>query len=129
MSSNNFGSGKPSKLALRDIYRIKVLDKDNGIRSLNVTEVPLICLPIQCESPEVLKQVSKYELADGWSKDRIMNVDILIGMDQYCNFVIPEAKVIIDEEPRKLVAVNTLFGWILSGQSRLIENKLRFNIK
>jgi hypothetical protein len=84
-----------------------------GTEALKVVEVKVI-YPTMIRSSiprELLKSLGQLELADLFTSDREITVDILIGLDMYWKFM----KHGFLQLPGGLVAQDTTFGWVLSG--------------
>ncbi|XP_068247928.1 uncharacterized protein [Palaemon carinicauda] len=81
--------------------------------SLLASEIPDICAPLfRPSDPDVkIKHFSSLQLADDYMNSRHVNVDILVGLDAYWKFMLPNKYV----QYENLVAQESLFGWILSG--------------
>lgn len=110
----NFGSGKPQGEALRNLYTLELHGHDNnGSGVVLATEVPTICSPLYRKRlPEhILRSFPKMKLADNYSTDRNMTIDLLIGLDNYWKFIEHEVTPVMDG----LVLMKTLFGWMVSG--------------
>lgn len=77
--------------------------------------VPLICEPLQsqaiAQAASSHRHLSGIKLADYSTGDEDVNVDILVGSDQYWNLVTGEVKR-GEEGP---TAMHTRLGWVLSG--------------
>ena len=90
MLIKTFGSTKNGKLTC-DVVSIGILLKDGGMLELSLLTVPLICEPL-CGQPiscisENYEYKSRLELADHSYGEDKLNVDMLIGSDQYWNLV------------------------------------------
>ena len=59
----------------------------------------------------ILKRLGKVRLAEDYSKDKEIKIDILIGHDQYWKFMKPDIVPVTET----LVAQRTLFGFMVSG--------------
>ena len=67
---------------------------------------------VRCRSPSTFKCL---QLADSsLTKDVPTNIDILIGSDHYFDVVTDE----IRRGQRGPVAINTIFGWVISGPTQ-----------
>ena len=108
-----FGSKKPSKAELRNVFQVHLKNNDGNFQSLFVTEVPVICAPVY--NPEVPRHVLQ-SLGDfSWADNEVgqtVSVDILIGLDAYWKFI--RGKVVSIPE-QGLCAQESVFGWIVSG--------------
>ena len=108
-----FGQKNPSKTKLRNLYQVELMCKDGQYKPLLATEVPFVCAPIYRPSvPErFLRSFRDLSLAGDYKQGERFSVDILLGLDAYWSFVLPQ----IVPGPDGLVAQNTVFGYILSG--------------
>ncbi|XP_066939743.1 uncharacterized protein [Macrobrachium rosenbergii] len=81
--------------------------------SLMVAAVPDICTPLFCPSvpDEEIMTFSKLQLADDCMNNRHLNVDILVGLNAYWRFMVPNKTV----QSKNLVTWESVFGWVLSG--------------
>jgi len=112
----SFGNSQSSKEELRNVYSLELRGSKTGCGVISATEVPVVCAPLfrrQVPS-EVLSQFGTVELVEDYSQSQHLNIDILIGMDNYWRFVRREVVQIHEDHPG-LVALKTVFGWILSG--------------
>ncbi|XP_068210791.1 uncharacterized protein [Palaemon carinicauda] len=93
--------------------------------SLLASEIPDICAPLFRPSvPDVkIKHFSSLQLADDYMNSRHVNVDILVGLDAYWKFMLPNKYV----QYENLVAEESLFGWILSGSCNESFDKRNVN--
>lgn len=88
----------------------------NG-RGLNMSflSVPLICEPISSQpiafATDIYKQFASLELADYSHGDKGLEVDILVGSDQYWKLVTGE----VIHQHDGPTAIHTRLGWVLSG--------------
>ena len=74
---------------------------------------PLICLPLQYQPLQIVQKHCKHLNLNFPDKGNLDGeIDLLIGSDNYWRFLTGELKL-YDREG--LVAVNFLFGWVLSG--------------
>lgn len=67
--------------------------------------------PYSGRVPLEVVQSFDVHFSDNYQHDRNLNVDILIGMDYYWEFVSPNNFI----KKRGLLAMSTVLGWILSG--------------
>jgi hypothetical protein len=108
-----FGGGKVTNV--RNVYQLDVRSAVNGSKSiaLKAISVPTITVPLyRNRVPEhVVKKLDKLKLADNVLSKETINVDILIGLDQYWSIIKPS----IVEVGSNLVAMDTEFGWVVSG--------------
>ena len=76
--------------------------------------LPILCLPISSPSIAFLKgQFENFNGIEFVDKDSEKEIDLLIGSDLYWSFV--TGNIVKSGESVGLVAVETKFGWILSG--------------
>jgi hypothetical protein len=89
------------------------MQTSRGGTELKAVEVKIICPHmIRPSIPrELLKSLGQLELADQYTSDREITVDILIGLDMYWKFMKQGFLQLLDG----LVAQDTTFGWVLSG--------------
>ena len=82
--------------------------------SLLATAVDVICAPLSCPSlgHDILNYFGDISFADHYETGSVVKIDILIGMDSYCQFVLPQ---VLCSEVADLIAQNSVFGWIVSG--------------
>ena len=127
ISYSAFGGSKSSKSTFCNIYDVNLLDVNDAVVSLLAVEVPSICAPLF--RPRVLADnlhaFNSIQFADECVHDRELTVDILIGLDAYWKFMIPNNCLQVEG----LVAQETVFGWVLSGicSSVAKENKVFFS--
>ena len=86
------------------------------MRELTLFTVPLICEPLSGtlskRSVQAYPHLADLELAVSTEDKEVINLDILVGLDYYWNFVTGE----VIKEGTGLTAVYSSLGWILSGQ-------------
>ncbi|XP_043226812.1 uncharacterized protein LOC122383972 [Amphibalanus amphitrite] len=110
-----FGGGKSTcERAVRGL-RVSGANLSKPVECLlTAVEVPVICSPLQ--RPRVprtaLASFVGVELADSYSENREMSVDILVGLDVYWSLV---QQGFIRCSEGSLVAQETSLGWIVSG--------------
>ena len=118
--------------ALKEIDVVQICVKPKT-KSTNVyieaLSIPFLCLSIQGQSIETF-DISKYnylqnlDFADKYTSDNSeKSIDILIGMDYYFNFVTGKIK---RGPPGCPVAIESNFGWILSGPNGRAKKKSKF---
>ena len=112
----SFGSGKASKEELRNIYNLELRGSKSGCGIVSATAVPVVCAPIYRKKVplDVLREFGKLDLVEDYSQGQMLNIDILIGLDNYWRFIDQEI-VKLPDNNLGLVAQKTVFGWILSG--------------
>lgn len=112
ISYSAFG-GSSSKSTHCNIYNLNLVDVNGAVLSLLAAEVPSICAPLLRPSvpADNLHAFKSVQFADEYVQDRELTIDILIGLDAYWKFIIPNSCLQVEG----LVAQETLFGWVLSG--------------
>ena len=110
-----FGGGKST--CDRNVWEMSVCGSNlSHPTACDVTavEVPVICSPLQRPRipREALVTFTGVELADSYGADRMLSVDILVGLDQYWKLV---KQGFIRSSEGAVVAQETQFGWIVSG--------------
>ena len=110
----SFGSGKPSKNDLRHIFSVNLQDNHGTDQPLLATAVDVICRPLLRPSlgHDILNSFGDISFADHYETGSVVKIDILIGMDSYWRFVLPQ---VLCSEVADLIAQNSVFGWIVSG--------------
>ena len=90
-----FGSGKPSKGEMRNMYHVNGRSK-RGIESLLATKIPVICAPMyRPEIPKkLLRPLGNFEYAAVDDHTKEITIDVLIGLDNYWKFVKPGVKAL-----------------------------------
>ncbi|XP_064117688.1 uncharacterized protein LOC135223114 [Macrobrachium nipponense] len=107
-----FGGDNSSKSSLSNIYKLKVLDRNNLSHLLTTVETPKIRQPlIRPVILNMLNAFSHVQLADDYQNNSYVNIDILIGLDAYWQFIKSDDVIQFDG----IVAQNSVFGWVLSG--------------
>ena len=91
-------------------------DKIENKVSVELTEVPVICLPLSRPviDSKLLEDFDHLELAYDFVDQRSLSIDILIGQDFFWSLMMGN---IFREEKSGIVAQETVFGWVLSGVS------------
>ena len=114
VSFASFGSGKPSKTDLRHIFSVNLQDNHGTDQPLLATAVDVICVPLSRPSlgHDILNSFGDISFADHYETGSVVKIDILIGMDSYWRFVLPQ---VLYSEVADLIAQNSVFGWIVSG--------------
>ena len=113
-----------------DVVQICVKSKTKSTNVyIEALSIPFLCLSIQGKSIETL-DFSKYnylknlDFTDKYTSDNSeKSIDILIGIVYYFNFVTGKIK---RGPPGCPVAIESNFGWILSGPNGTTEKKGRF---
>ena len=108
-----FVSGKPKNGKMHNVYSLELEIKQNKSKRLPAVEVPVICAPLHRPkvSCELLESFGNIDLADSYGDGSDVTIDVLVGMDFYWRFV-KQGRVCVDSG---LVAVETVFGWVVSG--------------
>ncbi|CAB3979174.1 PREDICTED: uncharacterized protein LOC107346460, partial [Paramuricea clavata] len=111
-----FGSSV-GQLQTQDLVQLTVKGEDsNQIVQLNAFTIPTICSPLKNQAIEIAchnySHLQGLKLADIGPESNIgSEVDILIGSDYYWHFLNGD----IRRGELGPVAVNSMFGWVLSG--------------
>lgn len=115
----SFGGGKST--GVFNVYELNVASQNIPVPAaiaLQAVKVPVICAPLM--RPRVLPDdlpdpVKCLQLAaDCTSSEPTLHIDIVVGQDQYWSFV----KSGLVHTSEGLVAMETVFGWVLSGPVR-----------
>ena len=105
-----------SQTLSKSIDRVLLAAKTNSHGNILIKALclPMLCLPISSPSMTFLKgQFEKFHGIEFVDEDSKRKIDLLIGFDLYWNFV--TGNIVKSGESGGLVAVETKFGWILSG--------------
>jgi hypothetical protein len=109
-----FGSSD-EKSRICGLTRLSLVLKSGESRQLVLYSVPLISEPLTCHPvsccPENFDHLAGLDLADPSDGSTCLDVDLLIGSDQYWDLVTGETR----RGKSGPVALNTELGWILSG--------------
>ena len=109
------------------------LETNSGMNFyLNVLDVPTICSPVSNKSVQVaLKEFPFLRDNPDFTQecDRNTDIDLLLGLDVYYSIITGEIRRCSKDN---LVAINTIFGWIISGtvhhnETNLLTHVLRIN--
>ena len=109
-----FGSSKGNGQTCR-IVKIGVETKEGSHRTMVLLIVPVICEPLTGTSLE--RSIESYqhlqglELADSFNDRELIDIDILVGLDNYWDFISGEV-IRANSGP---TAVYSCLGWLLSG--------------
>lgn len=115
ISCASFGGSKRTDVC--DIYDLSVTGLNVSVptaEKLRVVEVDQISAPLRRPpvTPDLLQHFGHLQLAaDNSSSDSILHIDLVIGQDQYWSLV----KSGLVRSSEGLVAMETAFGWVLSG--------------
>ena len=113
-SITTFGATRGDQ-KLYDIVRIGVITKSGQREELDLLTVPHICEPLLAQPVDLCSRMYSHlaplNLADTHQGDNSIEVDMLIGSDFYWQLTTGE----IIRGQGGPVAVNTKFGWVLSG--------------
>ena len=109
-----FGSTR-EQTRVCNLVRLGLALKDGTPKQLMLFTVPTICEPIACQPISIccsdFDHLSGIELVDSSDGHRSLEVDILIGSDQYWDLVTGETR----RGSSGPVALCTKLGWVLSG--------------
>ena len=96
-----------------NVYKLQVLDEKGKAISIFAAGIPNICNPLvrPVVPAHILDAFSHLHLADDFDNTSPLELDILIGLDYYWSLITPKDPVQVGET----VAMESLFGWILSG--------------
>ena len=113
VSYATFGSGNASKDEFRSVYSVQLHGTSQGSAAISAIEVPIVCVPLHRKRipQDILKSFNGIEFVENYSQNETKSVDILIGLDYYWKLVKPDSGVL----RKGMVALNTVFGWLLSG--------------
>ena len=111
---NSFGTTKSSKPENKKVYNLKLLGSSQTY-DVKAIEMDTICRPLYRQKipSDIIEEfkLSNVMLADDYSMDRHIKVDILIGLDNLYELINP----IVSIQHNTLVAHESVFGWIFSG--------------
>ena len=109
-----FGS-KEEKTQNCELARIGLVQRDGKTQHLMLFTVPVICEPLTCQPvsfcQETFKHLDGLQLADPSDGSSRLEIDVLIGSDQYWQLVTGH----IRRGSSGPIAVSTKLGWVLSG--------------
>ena len=110
-----FGS-KQSKRHEYNVVLFTLVGKEACI-DITALELPTFCPPIAAKATYTLEdypELSGLDLADGYQKSSTqhLDIDIVVGNDYYGHLMIGE---MIKCQKNGVIAMNSKFGWILSG--------------
>ena len=110
---SNFGNKSSSESNLRPVFKVRLLGRNDIEHSLNLIGISPICKPLfrHHVPSNMLTQFDISDFSDDIQSDRTLNVDILVGLDHMYDILYPSHV----QKHDSLVAVNSVFGWILSG--------------
>ena len=113
-----FGS-KREQTRVCKLVRLGLATKDGTLKPLRLFTVPMICEPIACQPISIccsdFDHLTGIDLADSSGGYGSLEVDILIGSDQYWGLVTGETR----RGNSGPVAIRTTLGWVLSGPAPL----------
>ena len=116
------GFGGTSTRRDRDLVELKLCKRNGGeIIDVEAVVVPKICKPVQEQRIDLVKDhkvFANLELADQYEEENEVEIDVLIGLDNYWKIVI--GRVIRSDN--NIVAVESKLGFILSGAFTLDGN-------
>ena len=114
MLIKTFGSTRSGKQVC-DVVSVGMILKNGGTLELSLLPVPLICEPLSGQPVTYVREnyehISKLELADHCRGEDTLEIDILIGSDQYWKLVTGDVVC----EASGPMAIHTKLGWVLSG--------------
>ncbi|KAK3889709.1 hypothetical protein Pcinc_006275 [Petrolisthes cinctipes] len=112
ISYSAFGNNS-SQGHMCNLYDLRLEDCKGLVHSLVAVEINTICAPlIRPRVPEdTLRGYEYLPLADDYLHNQHINVDILVGVDSYWKFMLPNQICL----QKGLVAQECVFGWVLSG--------------
>ena len=105
-----------SQTLSKSIDRVLLAAKTNNHDNILIKALclPILCLPISSPSITFLKgQFEKFHGIEFADEDNEKDIDLLVGSDLYWRFV--TGNIVKSGESGGLVAVETKFGWVLSG--------------
>ena len=109
-----FGS-QEEQLQACELVKLCVSLKGGCTQSLSLFSVPHICEPLMCQPlsfcPSRFEHLSGLDLADPTNGSSSLQVDVLIGSDQYWELTTGQAR----RGELGPVAIETKLGWVLSG--------------
>ena len=113
ISYSSFGGERANTPRLSSVYDLQLLDMQGETHILSAAEMPVICAPLvrTCVPQEILEYFSHVSMADDYSRNRYLEVDILVGIDFYWKLIGTSPAV----HREGLVALPSVFGYILSG--------------
>ena len=105
--------GGTTTMEWRNIYTIQLACRDGSVVEVQVAEIPTICAPMYRSSisPEILRFFSHLDLAEEYSANQLLEIDVVIGLKDYWRFITVADAV----QYGGLVALKSVFGYILSG--------------
>ena len=117
----SFGGGSSSKKELRNVYSLQISSLMNScsVEEVDAIEIPIICAPIQ--RPKVPTDVidsfqnNGIVLSESQFVPGETAIDILVGVDAYWDLV----KTGFRRHKDGIVAQETVFGWIISGSTKV----------
>ena len=115
VSYTAFGETKANSNKLSKLYQLKLIGKDSKGYILQALETDIICKPLYRPKipAEILAAFGSLKLADSYSENREISIEVLVGLDFYWQFINPSTAVI----KQGLVALQSPFGWIISGKA------------
>ena len=95
-----------------NVVHLGVVSKDGRVQKLSLLTVPIICEPLSGASiSNSVVQCDHIEGLDSISGEDLIEIDVLVGLDQYWNFITGE----VIRGGRGPIALYSSLGWILSG--------------
>ena len=115
-----FGTNE-EQTQLCEQVKLALVLKNGGTRQLVLHTVPLICKPLSCQPVSLCQEKFEHlvglDLADPAEDSSQLEVDVLVGSDQYWDLASGE----IRRGQFGPVAINTELGWVLSGPADQIQ--------
>ena len=109
-----FGSNRGSPQVC-PIVKVGVMFKRDPSLLMSLFVVPMICEPLVCQPTDVClsqnPEFSRLEVADTTVSASKLRVDILVGADNYWEFVTG----VVSNGTGGLTAIHTKLGWVLTG--------------
>ena len=120
MTILTFGSSQEQSQFCNRV-RLSLTLKDFRMKQLKYLTVPMICEPLSCQpfslSQAKFEHLADLDLADYSDDSSRLEVDILVGLDQYWELATGEVR----RGQAGPVALNTSLGWVLSGPSSSLD--------
>ena len=95
ISYSSFGKKGSSKPKLSQVYQVPLLGIDGKIHNLSAISIDQICNPLlrQAVPAKILSKIAFDEInnimADDFTTERTINIDLLIGLDYLWQFIDP----------------------------------------
>ena len=120
LSYSAFGEKSQTKPKNSKLFSVDLVGLDKAIYSLEAIEIPYICKPLfRPQVPiSMIERFGPIQFADSYAENRDLSIDLLIGMRDYWKLVQLDEVIKHDN----LIALKTIFGWILSGACETDSN-------